>query len=977
MEEVLINLLSLDKDFRDKADLYLNQIKASNPAKYCEGLLSVLDSGSEENIKLVSIVLLRQSLPGLWNSLENDFKVVVKSKLLACITCMNSWNLAKNLACAISELAIGIIQSSTGEKWPSILSSVITPLQGDNSYTKFISFLILSEIIPYFCETFAKLKRKLVPIYIKHLQSPLPQLRFIVIHSLTVYISVINTSETGQYAETIKPLFSSVHYLCLEYPEYSQNCLKSLKELAESEPLYFKQDFSTIFSFFEELRKNSLVFVKVALMEFIVSLIGKHRSSLLDKREYLVSISNGVLESLVETAPGLMNGGENSEQKCLVKVLRKLVGCIGESIVDYLLKSVEQGLGSRNSENEDFVVMVVLGELCQFIYNTDKIEVILNGFNSFIGHQNAAKRWAAFRLIEKLVKIPDKVFRDSLQGSVLGLLKGGLADTEELITKKVLKILLVVIQFTDSKDLSKYFPEFIPLVLKSIKKSNCIQISLEILTECCVKCKKLLSESFPQLFLYFFQVVNEVESWVKVKILDLLVSLRKIVGKETYLEHLDKVFMVFQSVNQENENCAGNKALVVISKYLKKDVRPYLYLVVPDLFSRLNGEVVVEDGLEVVMALVDSAEEEFLQYSEKTLEYLLRVTKNDLSDSGKLLASHITSKLCNLIVKNSKGVNPSQTKDFKQLLSEFWNWSESELDLETLLSILNEIRTLIDNLSMFSAEETSEFSSKILKIVQTQHHSSTQLKKKSDSTIFQILHTLFQNPTGATLHCLQSTFISIHSKMLSQQFPEPDILFIFTLIQNTILHLLPYFSLLQIESFLNTIDHFLKFPQYKLKKSCLKTLTLIHVNLNKDLFSKAAPIILAQLESVLVPVKDSKRIVDQKVKDLVLISIGQLIKYKFDCISLELLIPWWASHLPINSHKSQAKILHDFLADLALHLPFLHSNPQILSILLTVSFTDLCASYTLPKLTQLIQSQTVPELNAGLSDKLKKLQVFN
>lgn len=981
MEEIFTNLLSLDKDSRENASAQLDQAKAANPVQYCESLLSVLNSGTQENSKLVSIVLIRQSLPGLWDSFENDFKVFVKSKLLASIPAMDSWNLATNLGCAIAELAVRIIQSATGEKWPNILSSIITPLQGDNCYMKFISFFVLGEIIPYFCETFAKLKRKLVPIYIKHLQSPLPQLRFAVINSLIVYISVINTSETEQYAETLKPLLSSVHSLCLEYPEYSQNCLKCLKELVESEPLYFKQDFLAVFGFFEELCRNAQVFVKVGLMEFVVVLVEKHRSSLLDKRSFLVLITDGILNCLADTAPGLMNGGENSEQKSLVKLLRRLVSCIGESIVDYLLKYVEHGLTNKKSINEDFTIILVLGEISPFIYNTDKIEVILNGFNSFIDNQAAALRWVSFRVIEKLVKIPDKAFQDSLQGSVLGLLKGGLLDSEDLITKKVLKILLSVIQSVEPVDLSKHFPEFFPLVLSSITKRNCAEVSLEILTGCCVKCKKLISGCYTQLLSFFLPLAREAEFWTQVKILDFLVCLRKIVTKEEYLASLADILSVLQLVNQNSESCEGIKALIVICKYLKKDLGRFLGMVVPELFQKLTGQNFSNEvGLELITALVDWTGEDFLEYSEHCLSYLMNIVKADLSDSEKLLVCHIAAKLSSLIVGSSTGLTPSQVQQFKQLLSEYWKWTEHELEADTLISLLSEIRTLIDQIRSFSSEELSQYCSTILKLLQVQRQLSFPADKKKsslDSFIFKSFQVLFNHPTPPILVCLQNIFSSIHSKMHAQQFPEQDLLFIFSLLHNTVLHCLQFMTLPQIESLFKTIDHFLKLPQYKVKKSCLKTLTLLYTNLSKDLFTRLAPVLLAQLESVLVLVKDSKRLVDSRVKDLVLIAIGQVIKYKFDCLSLELIIPWWASHLPINSHKSQARLTHDFLADLAVHLPFLNSNPQIVTILLTVSFTDLCAPYTLPKILKISESRSIPELEASLSEKLRKMQVLS
>ena len=164
MERILDFLLDNDKETRDQANSQLNEIRSRNSDEFLGELIKSFKSLEAEDKKLLVLSLIKQNLPFLWESLPDHMKNWIKCELLNCASLTSTWKLSKYLSSTISDLATLIIQSGTGEKWSNFLTFLVSSIQSENQHTKFISFLVLSEIIPFYYDTFSKFRRKLIPL---------------------------------------------------------------------------------------------------------------------------------------------------------------------------------------------------------------------------------------------------------------------------------------------------------------------------------------------------------------------------------------------------------------------------------------------------------------------------------------------------------------------------------------------------------------------------------------------------------------------------------------------------------------------------------------------------------------------------------------------------------------------------------------------------------------------------------------------
>ena len=112
----LCNTLNPDKLIREASEAKLLQSKAESPSKLLTGLIAILIESYNENIKSLSVILLRQYFPQLWRIIDLQTKELLKTSLIQAISMMKTWSLLKKLTGLVSEVAIIISQSENFEK---------------------------------------------------------------------------------------------------------------------------------------------------------------------------------------------------------------------------------------------------------------------------------------------------------------------------------------------------------------------------------------------------------------------------------------------------------------------------------------------------------------------------------------------------------------------------------------------------------------------------------------------------------------------------------------------------------------------------------------------------------------------------------------------------------------------------------------------------------------------------------------------
>lgn len=956
MESFFFNLLNPDKSIRELSEQQLEDLKTQNPFQYCESLLKLTQSSPDESLKLLSTVLMRQFLPKVWPKLDPSLKSIIKNSLLSTLQSCQSWNIAKNVSFVVSELAVFIIQSETGEKWQNFLAFLIKGIHSEDLYLKFGSFIILAEILPFFSETFVRLKEKLMPIFVKNLDESVPEIRKVVIQAFTVFVSVVNTAETLCYADMLKHLLGAVKFMCLTFDENGENCVSCLIELAETEPLYFKTNLKSCFEFFDEVfRKVASLGLRVNLIEFMVILIEKHSSSFFDKNYALSGTCQLITEALSECYPS--QSASKSYKKPLISFLQRIISSIGESIIDYILKLSESILSNPSQSQFFYPALILLSELIEFIYNTEIIILILNTIHTFILSETYYVRVACLRIIKKILKVPDSAFKGKIYLNILPIIIRGLNDCDEYVVRKALKACKKFVQLSDVEVVVKYAQDLLPLVLVCADKSRCRTSLVQTIAAFAYVCKSSIRNFFQEIFSVVTNLIGLSSVDDKCKALECLLSLRKITTRPEFLQLVPEYIQILNTLENQNNDlltAACLKCLITLSKFLKSNFTLYLPYTIPGILFNISSHSIAEceNYLEALLAIIDSTKGGYLQYVEKSSELIIFLMKNEISDNTKILTCQIAHSLITVI-------RESGNLDFfsiislyaKGFLTEIWTLCEKESEFEVLIEMLKCANGVINatGYNFLTDNEVESIVNGIWKILM-------EVKSANIEKEIRILNVIDANFNASSyLDIVEKVYMN-SVKVLEGQSNEDDCIFAFCVINGIVECVGNRMKFEYVESILKTYVYYLNSDSHGLKKYCYAGLTSLSIKISKDFFIKIAKGLLTALESSLNLVKDSKSVKDRKNKDLALIAIGKVIRARFDCLAGEMIINWWASFLPILSQKSQAQEMHDFLADLVLNfLPSFVNNEKIIRIFVEISFTDACGSMTLPKIKKILE----------------------
>ena len=957
MDNVLINLLNPEKFSREISEQQLENLKSQNPSQYCELLIKTIQFHSNESLKLLSVLLLRQHLPKAWQNLDPDSKYSVKSSLISTLQACNSWNIAKNISFAISELAIYIIQSDTGEKWPNFLGFLLKGIQSEDFYVKFASFSIISEIVPYFADTFSRLKEKLVPIFIKNLDHGTPEIKIAAIQAFTVFISVINTAETLKYSEMLKNLLEAVRFMCVSFGDKEENCVKYLIELAETEPLYFRTSLKLCFEFLETVTKEvTSLGVKVNLLEFMIILIEKHSSSFFDKNNILSGTCQLITEALSQCSLDPFSL-EINQKKTLVSFLQRIITAIGESIIDYIIKLSESILSSPFQEQFFFSALILMSESVEFTYNTEKILFVFNTIHTFILSESSKLRTACFRIVKKLLKIKDFEFKNRICLNILPIIIRGLNDSEEGVVIKALKTCKKFAQNSAEDVVSKYAQDLLPLILGCAIKKNCRAGLFQTITAFAYVCKLRISLFFSEIFANVKEIIENSSVSDKCKALDCLVSLRKITTRPQFLKIIPEYIQILnylQSLQNDLLRSACLKSLISLSTHLKSNFTPYLPFIVPNLLFQISTHSILEseNSLETLLSIIDSTKGGYLQYVEKTSELIILLFKSSISDSIKILVCHIGSSLISVIRESG---NPDFVSILviyaRGFLNEIWKLCENETEFEILIEMLRSLNGVINapGYDFLTDCEVQLIGTGIWEFLIRFEEKNSEVSNKG----VEILNAAFNrlNSFGVVEVVYKNTI-----KGLQSQISEEETVFGIYVLNGIITCLTGKIKMEWIEDILKLYIYYINTGTYTIKKHSFVAITILSTNITSDQFMKIAKNLLTALESSLNALNSSKSVKDRKVKDQALITIGKIIRARLDCLAGELIINWWASYLPITSQKAEAQEMHDFLADVILNfLPGLVNNEKIIKVFVHISFTEMCGNPTLPKIKKALE----------------------
>ena len=525
---------------------------------------------------------------------------------------------------------------------------------------------------------------------------------------------------------------------------------------------------------------------------------------------------------------------------------------------------------------------------------------------------------------------------------------------------------------------------------------------------------------------------------MKGQIIECLTLMAHAVGKEIFMEFAPILIETMIQIQESNLEQIDPQKSYLLSGWqrlcltLGDDFVPYLDKILPSLFKLLENifsekpesEYVestkkedintfeteeVEVALNMLSVLIDEMKENFSPYVEVATKLVLPLCNFTKNENIRTAASKCLPSLVSC-VKNKEPQKVSQI--VRLFLNVLWNSASSEFEAEVIVDQITAMKDCLDEVGykFLTNEEIGEISQNLVKLLMESDkrklenekykteeedideeeiemlNEDTSSEEDLQVVIAELIGVLFKTHKEMTLPLVDLIYTQVLSKVLQPGLSDKMHKFGLFLIDDMIeflgLELIP-------DKWPHLSEALIRFSNDKccpVRQAAVYGIGVL-AEKSREIFSQLAPqCINALYEALKVPQSEEKNKVYGHCKDNTISALGKIIKNHHDKINLTEVIQVWLNNLPLKFDKPEAKIQHEFLADILigngqLVLGNNGSNiPRIVKIMADVLDTKVCTPEIKKKFVIVLNNfKTTPlimdhwnEVTAGLDEKLKK-----
>lgn len=783
---MLSAVLAPDNAVRKQQEALLLALRRDHPNEFVITLLKILHTCADQSLKVLASVLLRQIFSSLnpnlqtWKLLTAQTQTFVTSSLLQALEKETAWVVAKRIGETISELAILLLAGDTPAGWPELLNYIVNSF---NSSPKQLasSMHLLGGLCTFFHEDLIKNKETLVKVCTSSLDSSELELKVATIEFLTNFLGLLEKEEMTGFEVVLPNYLRSVVAILNISEKDGEDALKNLRDLAETEPKYFKNKLNLAWELVEFISESSIenLGVKNLALDFIVSLAGRLDEEFKQNRALCEALCNKVFKLMVSIDPDVEKswstppeGFEENEDDTIEidyaklgrKHITKLVEGLGE---DFLLPTVLGLIHTALTATVDdwrirYAALMAISELGQFIEENSKIGELVPILQQHATHPHPKIRYAAFQCIGQLSEDYEEQFQSDHHETVIPLLLQGLIDPVSRVKAAAADSLSKFMENCGNTLASSLVSKVMPSVVEVVSTPNCslvLEYALSALTSISESSKEAFASWYAQLIPHFIGMIGKYTApeykRIRGKTIECMTTICTCVGKEAFAQHSSQVIEVLKSIQDtlttDNDSIKAYllSAWQRLAATLGTDFAQYVGGILPGLLNAIALEASVsissqpEEVLDLASVLNESANKVSISTADiedkdvalQALLTIIDVLKETylpyVEETAKLILPLVgytvnpgirevsaTILASLIVVVKTAGQNPVSLA--KIFLGTLWQTASTELDREGQVSKLEAIKTIIETVKdpFMSAEEVNQSGENLIKILE-------------------------------------------------------------------------------------------------------------------------------------------------------------------------------------------------------------------------------------------------------------------
>lgn len=963
--EILKNLLSLDKQTRETAEQEIQSLKLSMPSPLISSLISLLLEPVTDHIKSLSAVLLKQYLTPLWTQMDRSSQNHIKQKLLDSLQGISNISLLKKCCDVISEISIQIYKGIELENCFHIVKFIIESLESQSNSLIFSSFQILLVIYPFYIEDFSIYKEKLFQAYCKYLESSECEIRGICIQAFNIMISVVDGAEAMYYAGLLQNLLKSVICICGMSGYLAEECLKSLRDLAETEPLYFKSRILWCFSFAENVCKMQVgIGCKYVCMEFVTLVVENYPQMILQKKivleGFFVLFTRNFIESLCPMAEDI----EINYEDLFLSLFNRVATSLKVNFIDVLLEFCESLDRSPGEWYFIYISINCLKSIIKELENSEKLDWSINYIIKNASNQAPQIRFASYSALKHISESFPKHFASKYADSIIPVLISGFFESQPQVLTIAIDASKGFFDNSEGQVATKHIESLLPAVANLLIKQGFSEKTFEVLESIVLVYGKNLRKYFDELFAKVLEITSTTENKpIQAAGLGCLLSLRKILNSGELKNYAFSYIALLKKLIGENLADDFVKTHVlnawkVLSKSLRGDLADYIDQIAPLLLIYLQNptDLEIEEHLETLLAIIEASPGSFFPYMPTASELIVSFLTPSSSDTIKILACSLAASLIKVIKLNyNKEMLSSIIPYSKGFISAIWRLCLNENDLGLLTEILGSLRAIIEipGFEYLNKSEIEHIGDVIIKAIE----GSGKVKNKTTrenfmKTCSQVFLSLFRTHMNNSVSLVDYLYNKIVAKFLAESNSQREKVFALEVVGHILVSVGDLVDGAKLKEIVGILSFYMGNQAQGVRVAAIEGLAGFCSSAKNEKVVGFLQGILAGLEKSL-NCKDKN---DGSAKESAKIAVGMILKYQRNLLKLDIIIPWWVGYLPIRKNKDKARELHDFLADLVINeASVMAERVDVVKFFISIAHTDVCAKRTVVKIEKILE----------------------
>lgn len=788
--QAVLNMLSAvlapDNVVRKQQESLLLSLRKDHPNEFVISLLKILYQSPDQSIKVLATVLLRQIFSSLhpslqtWKFLTPSTQALVTSSLLEILEKETSWVLAKRVGEVISELAVLLLSGDTPASWPELLAYLVKSLSGQPKQVA-SSLHILSGLCTFFHEDLISSKETVLKVSISSLESSDLDLKTSCIDFSTNFLGLLEKDEMTVFVDIIPYFLRAVISIVNTNEKEGEEALKNLRDLAETEPKYFKNKLDIsweLVNYVCEANVENLGLKNLAI-DFIISLAARLEEEFKANKVLCENLCNKIFQVMVsidieieDTWATPPEGFEEQEDETVEidyakqgrKLITRLVEGLGE---EFLLPTVLGLIQTALSAVTDdwrirYAALMGISELGQFIEESSKVGELVPILIQYSTHPHAKIRYASFNCIGQLSEDYEEEFQSQHHLAIVPVLIQGLRDTVPRVKAGAADALSKFMENCGSTLAGTYIPSLMPILVEIISTPNCsivLESTLSALTSISETSKESFGTWCSALMPYFLAIIGKYTSdeykRLRGKTIECMTTICTTVGKEVFSQYSPQVIEVLKHIQdtqlKENDSLRAYvlSAWQRLAATLQGDFSKYVDGILPGLLNAIALEAGIsissqpEEVLDFASILnetsskvsVSTADLEDKDVALQALLTIIDVLKESYAPhvevTSKLILPFInytanpairevSATILASLVVSAKAAGQDVVGLARNFLGSLWATAATELDSEGQVSKLESIKTIIETVGypFMSPEEVNASGENLIKILE-------------------------------------------------------------------------------------------------------------------------------------------------------------------------------------------------------------------------------------------------------------------